>query len=427
MKFVLYTILVLLAAAGLAHFARQDPGYVMIAFHGWTIETSATFAIIATLFAFIAAYALLRLIGYALQLPMRRRRWRKLRAAATSRRQLIKGMMKLGLGQWFDAEKLLIRSAKHADLAVLAYMGAARAAQGLKAKSRRDGYLLLAGDRSPKDTLALAITQAQLEAEDGHLEQAAAILNQLPLNHRNNGYALSLLARFYADLQDWPALVELLPRLRRHDALPLNIYYEVEHRAYSGLIGHLAGKGDYATLWQLWDELPSRLQEREEMVADFCCAMINLGYANDVEDLLYRHINRKWSDLLVYLYGMMDDAPDLHLARAKNWLKQNQRSAVLHLTLGRLASRAQQWKNARYYLETSLKLNPAGETYQELGNLLAFLNEPILALESYRRGLALAESGPLKREVKCGVVERPQLPRSKSGLEKAEEPRLIQG
>lgn len=427
MKFVLYTILALLAAAGLAHFAKQDPGYMMLSLHGWTIETSATFAIIAILLTFFALYTVMRLITFALQLPLRIRRWRKLRAATTSRKHLIQGMMKLGLGQWFEAEKLLIRSAHHKDLAVLAYMGAARAAQGLKAKNRRDGYLLLAGDESPRGSLALALTQAQLEAEDGHPEQAIATLNGLPLNHRNNGYALSLLARYYTELADWPALVELLPRLRRHDALPLPQYYETEQRAYTGMINHLAENKDAVSLWQLWDELPSRLQEREEVVADFCCAMINLGRANDVEDLLYRQVNKRWSDFLVYLYGLMDGNVDLHLTRAKNWLKQNQRNAVLHLTLGRLASRAQQWKNARYYFETSLKLNPSSEAYQELGNLLYFLNEPKLALESYRRSVSMSECKLVRVSEKRTLVERPELPRPKAVTQEGETPLLVQG
>ncbi len=414
MKFILYIFLALLVAVGLAYSAQQDPGYLMITLHGWTIETSAAFAIIVILLAFICVYALLRLISMALQLPLRLRRWRKLRAATSSRKQLIQGMMQLSLGQWFNAEKLLLKSASHDDLAVLAYMGAARAAQGLKVKNRRDGYLLLASDKSPNNTMALALTQAQLEAEDGHPEEAIATLNKLPLNHRNNSYALSQLARYHAELKNWPTLVELLPRLRRHDALPLNQYYELEHQAYSGLIGQLAQKGDSVTLWQLWDELPTRLQEREDIVADFSCAMINLGYANDTEELLYRHINKKWSDFLVYLYGLMDGDVEIHLNRAKNWLKTNQRNAVLHLTLGRLATRAQQWKNARYYLETSLKLNPIGETYQELGNLLAFLNEPKLALECYRRGLALMECGGVRREGKSGGVERQNPPQPKT-------------
>lgn len=390
MKFIIYTLAVLLGATALAYFIKHDPGYFMVSLYGWTIETSATFAILLNLLLFTALYLLLRLVSYTLALPRRIRHWRKLRAATRSRKHLIDGMMKLNLGQWFDAEKLLVRSAHHEDLAVLAYMGAARAAQGLRAKNRRDGYLLLAGDHSPGDTLALALAQAQLEAEDGHPEQAITTLDQLPLQYRNNGYALSLLARYHSELNEWPALVELLPRLRRHDALPLNQYYETEHSAYRGLIGHLAAQGDNAALWHLWDELPSRLQERDDMVAAFCCAMINLGYANDVEDLLYRRINKRWNDALVYLYGLMDGDVEIYLARAKNWLKQNQRDPILHLTLGRLAVRAQQWKNARYYLETSLKLNPSRDALNELGNLLLFLNEPKQALECYRRGLSLA-------------------------------------
>ena len=411
MKLVIATIIVLLGAAVVAVYAMQDPGYIMLSFRDWTIETSFVLFAAAMLIGFTLLYAAFRLLIATGLLPRRMNRWRQRHGADVGRKQLAQGMMKLNLGQWQSAERLLLKCARNEELAPLAYLAAARAAQGLGIEARRDGYIQLAQQKTPKDSLALTIAQAQIQADFGKPEQAIATLNRLPGNQHKNQAVLTLLARLYTDSKDWPALAKLLPEIKQNKALPLTKYFETEHLAYSGLINHVARHKDATALWETWNSMPKDLRTKEDIIVDFSSSMIKFGQADAVEEILYNRINKQWSDSLIYIYGLLDGDTEINLARGRNWLKKHNSNPVLLLTLGRLAMRAHQWQISRDYLQQSLEIAANAETYQELGNLLAFLNEPTQALECYRRGLALTSEHAPQPELKSGLVERARLPR----------------
>lgn len=412
MKLVISTIIVLIVAATVAVYAMQDPGYIMITFRDWTLETSFTLFAAAILLGFVLLYIAFRLLIATGLLPKRLRRWRKVHGVDVGRKQLEKGMMKLNLGQWQEAEKLFIKSAHHQELAPLAYLAAARAAQGQGVEARRDGYIQLAQQKAPKDSLSLTMAQAQIQADFGHADQAITTLNRLPANQHKSPAALKLLAKLYTDTQDWPALKALLPQMKQHKVLPEYKYYQTEHLAYSGMIKHIGQHKDAKALWELWQKMPKQVREKEDIIADFIIGMINFGQGDDVEGILYARLNKQWSDALIYIYGLLDGDTEIHLARARNWLKKHQGNPVLLLTLGRLAMRSHQWEQAREYLQESLQITPNAETYQELGNLLAFMNEQPQALECYRRGLALTSNSFVQPELKTGMIQlaRPQRP-----------------
>jgi len=411
MKLVIATIIVLLGAAVVAVYAMQDPGYIMLSFRDWTIETSFVLFAVAMLIGFVLLYAAFRLLIATGLLPRRMGRWRRRHGADVGRKQLAQGMMKLNLGQWQAAEKLLIKCARNEELAPLAYLAAARAAQGQGVEARRDGYILLAQQKTPKDSLALTIAQAQIQADFGKPQQAIATLNLLPGNQHKNKAVLTLLTQLYTDNKDWPALVKLLPEIKHSKALPLSSYFATEHLAYSGLINHVARHKDATALWETWNSVPKNLRSKEDIMVDFACSMIKFGQADAMEEILYHRINKDWSDALVYIYGLLDGDAEINLVRSRNWQKKHSNNPVLLLTLGRLAMRAHQWEVARDYLQQSLEITANAETYQELGNLLAFLNEPTQALECYRRGLALTSEHSPQPELKSGLVERASLPR----------------
>ncbi len=411
MKLVIATIIVLLGAAFVAVYAMQDPGYIMLSFRDWTIETSFIMFSAAMLIGFILLYAAFRLLIATGLLPRIMKRWNSRHKIDVGHKQLSQAMMKLNLGQWQAAEKLLIKCAKNPALAPMAYLAAARAAQGQGSESRRDGYIQLAQQKTPKDSLALTIAQAQIQADFGKPEQAIATLNRLPRNQHKNQAVLTLLAKLYTDSKDWPALVRLLAEIKQSKALPLNHYFATEYLAYSGLINHVAKHKDATALWQTWNSLPKDLRAKEDIIADFTASMIKFGQSDAVEGILYHRINKEWSDSLVYIYGLLDGDTEIDLARARNWLKKHNSNPVLLLTLGRLAMRSHQWETARDYLQQSLEIAPNAETYQALGNLLAFLSEQSQALECYRRGLALTSEHSPQPELKSGLIERASLPR----------------
>jgi len=410
MKLVISTLIILLAAAGIAHYAQEDPGYVMISIRDITLETSVTLMVAVLLASFTIFYGAMRL---GLQLtPYGLRRMGKRRSANTSRKLLNKGMMKLQLGQWHHAEKLLIKAARNQEVASLAYIGAARAAEGLGIAARRDGYIKLAQKNEPKNELPLTLALAQTQSDFAHTEQALATLDRMPLTQQQHPAALKLKCKLLTDAKDWPRLVALLPKLERGKVYPQAEFYRIEHLAYSGLINHIARNKDAKALWEAWRKLPKRLQAQEDLLVDFACSMINFGQSDQVAEVLYQRIGKQWSDSLIYIYGLLDGDAEIHVTRARKWLAKHGENPAFLLSMGRLAMRAHQWKNAREYLQKSLQITPNAESYQELGNLLAFLDEQPQALECYRRGLALTNESLIQPEIKSGEVEHASLPRS---------------
>lgn len=429
MRMPIYIVIVLFAVAAVVAVAKDDPGYVMINFQGWVIELNVVVAALLALATFAVFYFALRLLIAAGFFPRSFKRWRGRHQDDVSHKVLAKGLVELNLGKWEAAERHLVKSARCDSLAPVALMAAARAAEGQGKSDRRDGYMHMARDSSKrKNALAFRLAEVQLQAETGHVDQAVATLKALPGGDKNHPQALRLLANSLRTLQDWPAMVEVLPRLSSHKVFPQGKYFELEHEAYAGLINHIGRHKDSAALWELWRKMPKRLHEQEDVVIDFACNMISSGQSNQVEEILYSSINHHWRESVVYVYGLLDGDAEIHLSRARNWLKKHPESPVLQLSMGRLALRAHQWQDAQTYFEASLKAVPNPEAYQELGNLLAFLNQSAQAIECYRRSQAMNNENGLAPRLggRDDKVEHAHLPRPKLLLpEVIQEPEVV--
>jgi HemY protein len=129
MRFLLLTLLVLAGAAGLALLARQDPGYVLFAYRGWTAETSLALVVVALLLAFTALYACVRLLVGSWRLPQRFGSWRRGRHALRARVATRRGLIALAEGNWPKAERYLTRFVHVSETPLINYLGAARAAR----------------------------------------------------------------------------------------------------------------------------------------------------------------------------------------------------------------------------------------------------------------------------------------------------------
>ncbi len=412
MKLIFLSILTLFAAAYLAKLLSENPGYVILSYGGDEFELTLALFCIIMLAIFALIYALLRLIIATGLMPKRLRRSRKQRTDRQGQAALTRGLLNINEGKWGEAEKQLIKSIRSDETALLGYLSAAQAAQEQGNRERRDGYLVQAVKRQPKAKVAVTLALARLQSTHGEAEQAVKTLKQLPGSQAAHPHVLKQLGELYVDLGDWAALVALLPSLKRIKTLSPSEFQLTSHNAYVGLIKQLGENRDSEALWQTWMKLPNNQRNDRDISTHFTHALMHCGQADKAEEILYNSINREWSDDMVYLYGLLDGDAEIHYARASNWLKKQSDNPIFLLSLGRLALRSHQWVNARTHLEASLAITPHAETYQELGNLLAFLNEQSQAVECYRCGLAMSTETFVNPELKSGTVVRSSLPHS---------------
>src|SRR3990167_751160 len=218
MKRLFIALIILLIAIGIGYLIHQDTGYVLVAYHGWTLETSLWVAILIVIVVYLILYVLMRLYRHARTFHHKIRLHRHKRRDKKGRDYTNKGLIELAEGNWKKAESLLTKSAKHTDRnKLINYLAAARAAHEQEAYDRRDSHLREAHKSTKGSEIAVGLTQAQLQIGGNQWEQALATLKHLHQLAPKHRHTLKLLKQVYAELHDWGNLLEILPDLRRYD------------------------------------------------------------------------------------------------------------------------------------------------------------------------------------------------------------------
>lgn len=391
MKWLATFLLLLLIGAAVALELRQDPGYILMGYGPWTVEMSLALFVLLLLATFVALYFSLRLWITVLNVPQLIRDWYQRRNWNKASVALADGLVAHAEGDWGKAEKTLIAHARISQTPVLNYLAAARAAHAQGADDRRDRYLQLAQESAPRADIAVELTQAELQVEKGQYEQALATLQHLRQLAPKHVYVLKLLVRLYRQHQDWEEVLQLLPVLRSRQVLTADELRQLERSAYVHLLTQAARDKDPVKVQNLWARVPKALRWDEKVLSVYASQMLALNEGALVEPLLRTALERRWSDHLVYLYGMIVEPNSARrLAHAEGWLKDRTRNAALLLTLGRLCMRQRLWGKARAYLEASVANGALAESYHTLAQLLEQMGEGDRSVQYYHRGLELA-------------------------------------
>ncbi|PAU88105.1 heme biosynthesis protein HemY [Pseudomonas sp. WN033] len=408
-KSYLAVLVVLLVAALLGMAVAEDPGYLLIAWRNMSIETSIWVGV-GFLLALWLLYGLLRALVRLLNASGRRinpwsRRNRQRRANEVATR----GLLEFAEGHWATALRLLKRSAPQAELPLINYLAAARAAHEMEDYAECDSLLREAYESNPKADVAIAVTQAQLQIARGQLEQALATLTRLRKQHPKHLYALKLMSQLYLRLEDWDRLEQLLPDLRRHKVLKAADQQALEHQVYIALLSQAGQRsrqldaGQPSPLNQLWEKLPKELRQNPALIETYALQLRAIGAEVQAEELLRDSLRQHYHDRLVHLYGLVQGKdPARQLAGAERWLAEHPHNPTLLLALGRLALRNSLWGKAREYLEASFASRKDIQTCAELARMLEHIGEHQASQRTLQEGFELM------------LHDLPQLPAPKS-------------
>lgn len=400
MKYLFYLLGLLVVAVGVGLVAHNDPGYVLINYGQWSVESSLTLLVVVVVVGFLLLYGGIRLFVATYALPRRLRQWRRERRALRAQHATVRGMTLLAEGQWQKAERELTRRADKCEAPLLNYLAAARAAQQQDEEARRDHYLSMAHSVASGAELAIGVTQAELQMVSGQLEQALATVMHLRSVAPKNAHVLQLLQQLYERLGSWNDLLALLPELRKRKVLEDGAADQLERHAFGVLLTGAQQEGKLDQLHALWERVPRTLRQQPALLGLYVQGLSVLKNGDEAEELLREAIRREWDAELVRLYGLVEGKNAVQqLTTAEEWLKRHERHPLLLLTLGRLAVRAELWGKARSYLEASVGMEARPETYRVLAELLERLGEEETARDYYRKGLVAAtgegKAGPV--------------------------------
>ncbi|MCH8262111.1 MAG: hypothetical protein IIA77_03535 [Proteobacteria bacterium] len=401
MKLLALVIFSLLLAVGIGTIAEYDAGQMIVTVSGWTIQTSFSFFIISMLVLFLLLHFTLRLISRLWRMPRELGRWQENRHQRLSEKYLSRGLMALVEGDWNKAEVSLCKGAPHSQSSLVNYLGAARAAQQLGATERRDDYLLKAYRDDPDAEIAIGLVQAELQIKQQQTEQALATLTRLHDQKPKQDKVKKMLLHTYADLKDWNAVLELLPKIERAGILPREQIQAKQLEAYGGLLKNISLDGDKEKLNIAWLNIPRKIRTEFHLVEVYTEEKLKLSDSSDCEPLIHKALKKQWDLALVDLYGQVEGKEKAkQLKFAESFLSSHARNSVLLLTLGRLSVRNKLWGKARTYLEESIEINPLPETFRTLASVLDELGEHEAAAVYYQRGLELATVGVVADGVK---------------------------
>ena len=388
MKFGIIVVIALFASAFAAHFLLADPGYVVINFRGYTVEMSVPVLLGIAVLLLFAIWLVRKIVLAPRKLGEAAGRYR----AARSGQKLTRGMIAVAEGNLARGEKMLARAASTSDSPLFNYLQAARAAHLQGHDDRRDEWLRLAFKETPEAANAVLLTQAEFQIDRGQNEQALATLRRVDENSRDHAHALSLLGRLYYELQDWAALADLLPRLKKNTQVGQKRLDKWAIRIHREALNDAADSADIATVWQ------SVTRARKSDIAlleAYYSALMRVGENDRAEKELAAAIKSNWRGPLVRLFGLVESSDTTkQLKRAEGWLKNHEDDPDLLLAAARLCLRNELWGKARSYLETVISLRPTPEAYQEYGSLLNQVGEADAAAEAYREGLGMVAAEP---------------------------------
>lgn len=413
MKWLLTLIIALFVSVSVALITHYDPGYVLLGYGHWTVETTLALFVVVLLLAFLVIYYTLRFASNALHMPQRMHEWSSRRRTRRARKDLTRGLIELAEGHWSNAERKLVKHVGDSETPLLNYLAAARAAQGQEAHERRDAYLHQAHESLPSADIAVGLTQAELQISHRQREQALATLQHLHTIAPKHTLVLSMLKDLYISLSEWRSLIELLPSLRKRKAVSADDLDKLEIRAYTELLSTEVRTHGIDAMEQVWRSIPHKLHFNHTILCGYIRHLIKFDRTAIVEPVLREALKKNWSEYLVYLYGRIKgDDSNQQLLQAERWIRTHPASAMLFLTLGRLSERNSLWGKARSYFETSLGLAEHADTYYELGTLMEQTGDVDKAREYYRKGLELSSG---KETNKAGnTITPPQTPVAES-------------
>ncbi len=391
-KIYLLALLALVFSVGVVALIEREPGYVLVSYGHYTIESSLWVALVVVFLALLLAYALLRLIHALLLSPFTLSNWFSGRREGRSAEITQRGVVKFVEGHYGKARSLLLRGAENSDASLFNYLAAAGASARLGEREDAAQYLAAAEDSDQEVGDAVMLARARLAVEAGEYAAALAILDQG--SRQRTPAALELQRQALTGVEDWQGLAQLLPDLKKHSSLSGDELLRLQREVYTALLDACVERGPTAaenTLQQQWQRVPAELKRDPELLKVYCRALITMRDHRTADSVIVRSLRQHWDPQLVRLFAFVEtDDAARQLATAEDWRDDHGDEPELYLCLGRLAARNELWGKAREYFEQSLKLGPGAEVCGELARLLAAQGEHEAAGVYFRDALALS-------------------------------------
>lgn len=392
MRRFIILLLVLILAVWVGLKIAQDPGYVLLSYHHYTVEMPVWTAAICLLVLYWVVHTIWRVIRHIRTYPQRLRDSRQQRLRTRSDKLTKQGLESLAKGEWSTAKRKLFKAVKNSDQAWLNYITAGYAAHKLEAIEHREAYFDKAfNDESVEGSVAGGLVKAHFYLNN-HPEEAIKALKPLAKKAPGQHLVWEYLAKAYEKTHNWEELAKVLPKLEKKHVLPETELKRLNIIAYQGVLQTAQQTEDVKQLQKTWAHFPRHVRQISTLQQQYIFILISKNADKIAQKQVVAWLDQTWDDDLVRVFfHIKTPKPSEQLNIAEKWLTKHERDSVLLLELGKLCVRQQLWGKARNYFEASLAINPTVEVHQELANLYEHLHEDKnKILTTYKQALNVA-------------------------------------
>ena len=254
----LYLVCGLVLGAVLVNAISQDPGYLLVTWGDWQVETSVWLALSALVLSLVLLWFVVRALRTTLRVPRALRRWFGIRSARGAQRRADKGFAAFFEGQWDVAEKALKKGGALDEQTILHPLYAALAAMHRGESARALMLLEQAETEGSAPASLITVVRVECHLKAGATDEAERSLEQLSASDRKTPRAKALRAELAFLQRDWQPLIELLPDVRRAGTAPEPQVQVWEREGWMGLLSQ-AEDAPSAAL-SVWKRAPDALK-----------------------------------------------------------------------------------------------------------------------------------------------------------------------
>jgi HemY protein len=387
MKRLIVYFLILLGAIWLGLLIYRNPGYILIYYRHWSIETTTWFAILLLLLAFFLLHLVFSLIRGIFHLPKRIKNWWQTHREHRAIKLLNRGYADLLKGNYKLAEKHLMKSTKSKSLSFLNYILAAEAADCQQSIKRRDYYLLQAKKNNKENNYLVDIAHIQFLLKNQQAEAALTEIVRLREQRAKDSQLLRLLALSYLQLRDYFHLQMILNDLKKNKVFNKEQLLIIEKDTYLNLFKDHSFT-DFSEVQKLWNKVPSHLKHDPSILMAYVSHLSRWNREHEGGELIRKELKKHYDPkLMEYYVTTQSNEPAKQIALGEKYLKDNANDAASLRAMGILCLRNHLWGQARDYLERSLKKEATPQVYSSLGYVYEKLGENEKALGYYRKGM----------------------------------------
>lgn len=375
MKGLFWAIAVFSLAVAVSIVLRANDGYVLFVLPPYRVEMSLALLAVILVGGFVVAYGIVRAIVGITGMPARVRAFRARQREQNAQGALLGSLQALFEGRFSRAEKLASKAWDLGASPSAVSLVAARAAQRVRNKERRDLWLGRAdeaGRQSGKDggdwARASMATRGELLVDERDFDSAREVLRNLNAGGPKHIATLLLLLRTEQGLGNWEEVIRIARLLEKRSGLPPEALESILVRARVALLSMRTH--DRRTLEAHWKDIPERERQQPALAVAGARAFMQQGDCRTAHAIIEDVLKKNWSPNLVLLYGeCRDDDALQRIERCESWLKDRTRDWPLLLTLGRLCIQRELWGKAQSYLEASLSVQPTRAAHVALAGL----------------------------------------------------------